>query len=295
MLYELVSAVVPARARQAINDARRWPASLAWRTARQKKTLLESNSFSAEERKLIAIVDSRISCRDDMFLGDLAHYFNVGLSAIHCIEEAMAAARIERIATILDLPSGYGSVMRFLVRRFPEASITACELMPDAVRFCAERFHAVPVISSPQLSELQIEGTFDLIWCGSLVTHLDAGRTRELLAFFSRHLSQDGLVVFTTHGESVASRIPEIDAPRPYGLTKRAAASLVAEYRANGHAYSNYPNAGAYGISLTSPEWIRATAQREMLREVYFKPRGWYFHQDVFGFVPIEPERQRFR
>ncbi len=48
----------------------------------------------------------------------------------------------------------------------------------------------------------------------------------------------------------------------------------------------DYPGEKDWGVSLTSPGWIRARV-RELggLREVYFKERGWDDHQDVFGFV----------
>ncbi|MBO0736633.1 MAG: hypothetical protein J2P48_08695 [Alphaproteobacteria bacterium] len=41
----------------------------------------------------------------------------------------------------MDLPSGYGRVVRLLVHRFPNARITVCDLMPDAIRFCAGTFN----------------------------------------------------------------------------------------------------------------------------------------------------------
>src|SRR5205085_1205813 len=83
-------------------------------------------------------------------------------------------------------PCGYGRVLRFLVRRFPDARVTACELLPDAVRFCAATFNAIPAQSAYELDTLTLGARYDLIWCGSLATHLDARRTRELLPFFAR-------------------------------------------------------------------------------------------------------------
>ena len=82
------------------------------RTQRQKEQLLASGALSPAEHELLSRVESVISYADGMYKGDGAHYFNVGLSAIHCIEEALAAAQIASVNNILDMPCGYGRVLR---------------------------------------------------------------------------------------------------------------------------------------------------------------------------------------
>ena len=125
---------------------------------------------------------------------------------------------------------------------------------------------------------------FDLIWCGSLITHLDEHKIRALLDFFSRHLATGGLLVFTAAGDRVAERM----ATRrfDYGIDKRKVPILPTVYQEFGYSYTDYPYLPDYGISLTAPEWIRSEVQKiGGLREVYFKPHGWDDHQDVYGFV----------
>src|SRR5207237_3128793 len=193
--------LLPRGVRRRLGATRGWLRALPLRTRRQKENLLAANSLGVADRALLARVASRISYEDGMYKGDGAHYFHVGLDAIHRIEEALAAASIETVNNILDFPCGYGRVLRFLVQRFPDARVTACELLPDAVRFCAETFNAIPAQSAYELDTLTLGARYDLIWCGSLATHLDARRTRELLRFFARHLAPGGLLLFTTHGE----------------------------------------------------------------------------------------------
>ena len=276
--------LLPRGVRRRLGATRRWLRALPPRTRRQHARLLATGPLTPAERDLLARVDSRISYEDGMYKGDGAHYFKVGLSAIRCVEEALREARIETVRSVLDLPCGYGRVLRFLAPRFPAARITACELMPDAVRFCAETFGATPAQSSYDLDELTLAARFDLIWCGSLVTHLDARRTRDLLKFFARHLAPGGLLVFTTHGEFVAGVIE--DRADFYGLNRADIPALVAAYRRGGHGYLDYPEGPGYGVSLTAPDWVRAEARAVGgLREVYFRARGWDEHQDVFGFV----------
>ncbi|MFL6211404.1 MAG: class I SAM-dependent methyltransferase [Pyrinomonadaceae bacterium] len=276
--------MLPRGVRRRLGATQRWLRARPHRTRRQHAQLLASNALTSAERALLSQVESRISYEDGMYKGDGAHYFKVGLSAIHCIDEALAAAHIETVSNILDLPCGYGRVLRFLARRFPQARITACELMPDAVRFCAETFGAVPAQSSYNLDELTLAARFDLIWCGSLITHLDAERTRALLKFFARHLTPGGLLVCTTHGDFVAGRVA--DMADFYGLNPADIPAFVAAYRQGGHGYLDYPEEPGYGVSLTAPAWVRAQVHEVgSLREVYFRARGWDEHQDVYGFV----------
>jgi len=276
--------LLPRGVRRRLGAARRWLRARPARTEAQKQRLVAANSLAAAERALLAEVESRISYEDGMYKGDGAHYFRVGLDAIRCIEAALAAAHLTAVKNILDFPCGYGRVLRFLVRRFPEARVTACELLPDAVRFCAETFKVVPAQSTYELDTLTLGARYDLIWCGSLATHLDARRTRALLRFFARHLAPGGLLLFTTHGEYVAGRV--FDMADFYGLCRADTPALIEAYRQTGHGYLDYPEQPGYGVSLSAPAWVRAEAQEVgTLREVYFRARGWDEHQDVFGFV----------
>jgi SAM-dependent methyltransferase len=229
-------------------------------------------------------VSSRIYHNDGMYNGDAAHYFKVGLSAISCINEAVESANLERVGSILDLPCGSGRVLRFLIYRFPEAEITACELARGPVEFCVRTFGARPAFSSLNLDEVSLRKEFDLIWCGSLITHLNARGIVSLFQLFRRHLAPDGLMIFTTHGDFVHGRIPAQDFD--YGLTPEQIKRIGAGYPNTGYGFEDYPGEEDYGVSLTSPEWIRSRIlELGGLREVLFKERGWDNHQDVFGFV----------
>jgi SAM-dependent methyltransferase len=263
---------------------RRWLRTIPLRVERQKRRLLSDPSLSPGERDLLRGVSSRVYLGDGMYHGDGVHYFRVGLSAIAGIDEALANARLQDPRAILDFPCGSGRVLRFLAQRFPEAEITACELEHGPVEFCVRTFGARPAFSSLDLDEVSLARKFDLIWCGSLVTHLDADGIVSLLKLFKRHLAAGGLMIFTTHGDFVARRIPTRDFD--YGLAQEQIDRIGIDYPATGYGFENYTGEKGYGVSLTSPAWIRArVAELSGLREVYFKARGWDDHQDVFGFV----------
>src|SRR5438874_890183 len=66
---------------------------------------------------------------------------------------------------------------------------------------------AFPVISQQRARDIAIQQRFDLIWCGSLLTHLNSNAWSEFLGLFDLLLDPGGALVFTTHGRWVAERM----------------------------------------------------------------------------------------
>lgn len=204
-------------------------------------------------------------------------YFRVGEAALRCIVRAMILAEKTTVSSILDLPCGHGRVLRMLRAAFPAARIAACDLDRGGVEFCARTFGAMPVYSEVDPARIPIAETFDLIWCGSLLTHVDAARYGAFVDWFIDRLAPDGLLVFTNHGRWSLDyqRIhPYIDEDR-----FRAIASEVA---ATGFGYRDYPHQPEYGISIAQPSWvIRLLEQRRDATLLAYHERGWGHHQDV--------------
>jgi SAM-dependent methyltransferase len=212
------------------------------------------------------------------------HYYAVGLSALRCLEEALGAAASPGVDSLLDLPCGHGRVLRWLTARYPQARLTACDVDDDGVAYCAAAFGASPARSLADFDALDLGARFDLIWCGSLATHLDERRIGQLLAFFRRHLAPRGVLVLTTHGERAAEnlRSGRLD----YLLSPPQVASLLEAYSRSGFGYADYPGEPGYGVSLSSPAWVQGRAVEAGLREVWSRPAGWDGHQDVFALTP---------
>jgi SAM-dependent methyltransferase len=94
---------------------------------------------------------------DAMYDGDEQHYVAVGQSALGIIEAALREMPVPR--RILDLPSGYGRITRVLRARFPEATITVCDIDRAAVYYCAGRFGARAIYSLGDFRLLDLGGT----------------------------------------------------------------------------------------------------------------------------------------
>ena len=94
-------------------------------------------------------------------------YVKHGRMMLDCVRLAMVSARKETVQNILDLPSGHGRVLRLLKAEYPEAKLTACDILTDAVDFCAETFGATPLYGKERPGEIELLEQYDLIWCGS--------------------------------------------------------------------------------------------------------------------------------
>jgi len=212
---------------------------------------------------------------DTMFEGRSGHYLSVGLSALGVVEAALLDAPPPR--RILDLPCGFGRVTRMLRARYPSADITVCDIDRASVDFTAACFGARGVYSVQDFRDLQLGASFDLIWVGSLLTHLPEHQTRQFLDFAVRHIGPNSRLVVTSHGAFVAARLRQWT----YGLTTAAARGLLAEARMAGYGFRGYSGGQHYGISLTSRSWFEHTLAGSPLCLHSYQERGWDEHQDT--------------
>jgi len=223
-----------------------------------------------------------------MYQDHALHYLSVGLSAIRCIEGALEKSESgKEIRSILDLPCGYGRVLRFLRVRFPGAAITVSEVDPGMLAFCRRTFCVNSIASDPDFNKIALTDRFDLIWCGSLITHIDETDASNLLKFFYHHLSPSGLCVFTTHGQYSVDSLH--NGSITYGLTTDRQSQLLSGFREKGYGYADYEKENGYGISAVSHRRMNTVATSiGDWKETIFLERGWDNHQDVYGYENCE-------
>ncbi len=211
---------------------------------------------------------------DTMHAGQDAHYLAVGLSALRAIEAALGG-RTPR--AILDLPCGFGRVTRMLRARYPRARITACDLDRPGVDFVAAQFAARAAYSVENFAALDLGETYDLIWVGSLVTHLSEAQSRAFLAAMARHATPRTVLVVTSHGPSIALGLQSWG----YGLDHLSVRGLLDDYRAHRYGHRGYGGGEGYGISMTDRAWWQRAVAGGKLRLDDYIERGWDDHQDV--------------
>jgi SAM-dependent methyltransferase len=235
-----------------------------------------------DERALT--VSEEISPNDRMYVANPEVYAQAGFSALRCIRLAMAAAGMEYPRYILDLPCGHGRVMRVLHAAFPYTQLTGCDILPDAVDFCERTFGAHPVIGKEEPAEIAVGGPFDVIWSGSLLTHVDECSWQAFLELFESALAPGGVVVFTAHGRiAVEERLR----PRrnPFGMNDRQIEAALSDYEERGFAYSAHlseverggeHHPSSYGHTFASPSWVsEQITKRPGLRMLLYMEGGW--------------------
>jgi SAM-dependent methyltransferase len=127
------------------------------------------------------------------------HYAMIGADALRLCVQGLLNADKDVPGRILDFPCGSGRVTRHFRALFPEATIAACDLYESHVDFCASQFDAQPILSKENLDELDV-GKWDLIFCGSLLTHLPLEHFQAAIRFMARSLSDTGIAVITIEG-----------------------------------------------------------------------------------------------
>ena len=141
-----------------------------------------------------------IAADDNMNMSTPERYFHVGEDALRAIRTCILTAGVEEPERILDFGCGWGRVTRFLRAGFPTADIVACDVSSSAIKFNQETFGTRSLQSSHDLEHVRLPAGFDLIWSGSVITHITEANCRSLLRHFEQALVPDGLMVFTTHG-----------------------------------------------------------------------------------------------
>src|ERR1700730_4571853 len=223
---------------------------------------------------------TEVSPNDTMF-DESAHYINVGLSALKLLEYAIARHFIRPGGprTILDLPCGHGRCGRVLRSRFPQAELTVCDVDRNGVDFCASRFNAKGVYSSTDFDKIDLQSSYELIWVSSLITHLNSRDTVKFIRRMGDHLSEEGLLVISNHGQFAVDRIAAGE--YLYGLNTTPLKRLVEQYNLLGYGYVDYDGVEGYGVSLISRHWLEGVFSDGQCIIIDYLERELDNHQDV--------------
>lgn len=245
-------------------------------------------------------INETISPDDHMLsAGNRDAYFRTARSGLECILTGLQAASRgpHDIRSVLDFGCGYGRVYRAIAAGFPHAKLTACDLMETAAQFCAETFGGDWVKSSEDLAAIVLPRKYDLVWLGSVFTHLPAHRWLTLLEFLATAADKNGVVIFTTHGVRAIERIESfimkqnpymIDADR-YKMMKRALPTIGFDFIPSKAAIIKHQNnmgidvsLGEYGTSFATEWWVEQVSKRlPDWQLVKYSAPGWAGNHDA--------------
>ncbi len=241
-------------------------------------------------------VIDEMSPRDHMYNSDPPSYAVLGQTGLDMIRLAMLAAGKGFADSILDLPSGHGRVMRYLKAEFPKATLTACDIDHDAVDFCADTFGATPIYGQANPADLHLlEGNFDLIWCGSLLSHLDEPLWEGFLDVFESALAPEGLLLITTQGREIADRLRDPEVRDLYIRNEDRRQQILRGFEETGFGYADYDFPDDFrsnlslpvnfGIAVAQPSHVCSMLERRpRLRLISYVEQAWG-GQDVIALL----------
>jgi SAM-dependent methyltransferase len=220
-----------------------------------------------------------ISPDDGMYAGNANHYFGVGASALTNVRHAITAGNVD-VRHILDFGCGAGRVTRWFNAAFPDAKIDACDVRKQDVEFVAFKWGARTWVSEMEVENISVPSEYDLIWAGSVFTHLPAAKSIALFKKMTSWLNPDGILIFTTHGRRAEHLGSQTDM---YGVADDWK-KICLDFRSTGYGYADYPGNDGYGISLSSPAWwMSEVANISGLRIVSAHESAWDNHQDTLA------------
>ncbi len=230
---------------------------------------------------LVDKVSLELSLEDGMYAGNSNHYLSCGASALGVVLATLRLADVPDPRSILDFGAGAGRVTRWIRAAFPDAAIDACDLREQDLAFCEEQFSARAWISGIVIENLQAPAKYDLIWLGSVSTHLSSTKTLELLDKMISWINPGGLVVMSFHGRYAFSRQNSGE----YRYIHEEAWNLIsARYNETGYGYADYEGQNGYGISVTKPSWFaKVIEERPNVKLVLLTESAWDGHHDVLG------------
>lgn len=219
-----------------------------------------------------------VAPNDPMYTYAPELYFAAGQAALRCIRLAMLAADLKRVNRVLDFGCALGRALRSLRAGFPDASITACEIRKYDVEWCQKTFgkKVVAVESAWEPEDVRLDGPFDVIWCGSIFSHIGKDRWTRFIEMLASNLAPGGVLVFTVYGSYIAELVRS--GKSLLNLTPEQAVEIIRDYDQTGFGFHATPSDGD---TIVSRSWVcQQLDSIPSVELVGFTERAWMW-QDV--------------
>jgi len=204
----------------------------------------------------------------------IPQFLRGGEQTVDDIENALRTigTSLDQFRDFLDFGCGCGRLLLALEYRHIESTITGCDVDKRAIDWCRHNLDCAKVVVNDALPPSPFkEKTFDLVWAGSVFTHLDEDHQDSWLKEMQRMLKPCGILLASVHG--------------PHLWETRLPSWTIAKLRERGMMYVR-TNADS-GIH---PDWYQvAWHTEEYIRNHWapvfdilgYLPRGFNDYQDI--------------
>jgi SAM-dependent methyltransferase len=224
-----------------------------------------------------------ISPNDHMMTVAPEHYGPLGLEAVKLIKGALGFSYLALVERVLDFGCGHGRVLRHLRPAFPGATVWGADIDRDAVAFCTDHLGAHPAFSTDDFARLDLPPKLDLIWVGSVFTHISLDRAQALFDQLTASLGHGGVLVGTFHGRRVIEHAETSAYIQPDRWTR-----ILQQYQISGWGHAAYADQEktGFGVSLSNPSAVMGLAAGDpALRLITYAEAAWGDHQDVAAWM----------
>jgi SAM-dependent methyltransferase len=227
-------------------------------------------------------IDRTLHPNDHMYntaVNGWTDYEAVGRSAMQIIASALISGPSYHVMRIMDFGCGHGRVSRHLRSFFPNAELFFSDIDPTCPTFCSSQFGGTSVQSSEDFTSVKLPNDLDLIWVGSVFTHLDYARMVALFDALAAALRVRGTLVATFRGAFMYRKMKSETDPNQQRKWK----PLLDQFEAGGIGYAPYDSDNRdWGLSLSSIEHVIGMGRRHpKLRLVNYTEVGWAAVHDV--------------
>jgi SAM-dependent methyltransferase len=221
----------------------------------------------------------------------LQHYFFAGRSALLTVLNVLSIRSSYRggqvpVQDILDFGCGHGRITRWFRAGFPNARIHVTDYDRTGVEFCVEQFGCQDTRGEIPADQ------FDLVWLGSVFTHLPAHIVEPLLESLLTSLRPNGVLVFTSQGRYSVERMQHFDWGKDernwmhYNISRERFETIVKQYHESKYGYVDYPDKKDYGVCIAQPAWYsQRVLKSDDFIQILFQEKGSDNHQDVSAFM----------
>ncbi|MDX5405378.1 MAG: class I SAM-dependent methyltransferase [Bacteroidota bacterium] len=148
--------------------------------------------------------------------------------------------------SFLDFGAGYGRVSRFFPFTLPGARIWVSEIKPQSLDFLKDRFAFSPILHSEAPDSLVLPEKMDIIFAGSVFTHLPKALFEPWLDTLLNGLEDNGILIFSTH-----NKLDYPEAKGDFHFTESSEDTFMVEVE------DRLEDAKKYGVTYVSDRYIR--------------------------------------